>query len=334
MSSTTRYSAQLKSILDAAFDSYTEKTGVELVKHPSGDKLQNCRSSEDVLQVLLEGRTTFKSFRDKLPKFLDGIRPVVNAVHTFSAVLGEAATLVPFPGTTAIFVGIDVLLSAVIDVSSSYDALLELFECIARFLKRLHVYTTKIPLSSLMSEIIVKIMVEVLSVLALATKQVKQGRFKKFTKKLLGESEVEDMLQRLDRLTQEEAQMTEVHTLAVVHEIFDNMKVVMDDRKASAEGIRNVLASIQQTTDGIKRLERDQLQKDIRNWLSPPDPSINHNIARKDHHDGTASWFIEKSSKFKEWKSNGSLLWINGTRMRFPYWLSNWCPDRGLAPIS
>jgi fungal STAND N-terminal Goodbye domain len=94
MSSTTRYSAQLKSILDAAFDSYTEKTGVELVKHPSGDKLQNCRSSEDVLQVLLEGRTTFKSFRDKLPKFLDGIRPVVNAVHTFSAVLGEAATLV------------------------------------------------------------------------------------------------------------------------------------------------------------------------------------------------------------------------------------------------
>jgi hypothetical protein len=69
------------------------------------------------------------------------------------------------------------LCQAAIDVSSSYDALLELFECIASFLKRFHVYTTKIPLSSLMSEIIVKILVEVLSVLALATKQIKQGRF-------------------------------------------------------------------------------------------------------------------------------------------------------------
>jgi hypothetical protein len=94
MSSTTFSSAQLKSILDAAFDSYTEKTGVELVKHPYGDKLQNCGSSEDVLQVLLEGRTAFASFRDNLPKFLHGIRPVVNVVRTFSAALGEASSLV------------------------------------------------------------------------------------------------------------------------------------------------------------------------------------------------------------------------------------------------
>jgi hypothetical protein len=45
---------------------------------------------------------------------------------------------------------------------------------------------------------------------------------------LLRESEIEDALQRLDRLTKEEAQMTEVHTLTVVHEIFENVKVVMD----------------------------------------------------------------------------------------------------------
>jgi hypothetical protein len=49
----------------------------------------------------------------------------------------------------------------------------------------------------------------------------------KFTKKLLGESDVEAILQRLGRLTQEEAQMTVAHTLEVVHGIFDNLKVVM-----------------------------------------------------------------------------------------------------------
>jgi hypothetical protein len=50
----------------------------------------------------------------------------------------------------------------------------------------------------------------------------------KFTKKLLGENEVEAVLQRLDRLTQEEARMTVAHTLEVVHGLLDNVKVVMD----------------------------------------------------------------------------------------------------------
>lgn len=50
----------------------------------------------------------------------------------------------------------------------------------------------------------------------------------KFTKKLLGESDVEAILRRLDRLTQEEARMTVARTLEVVHGLFDNLKVVMD----------------------------------------------------------------------------------------------------------
>ena len=89
----------------------------------------------------------------------------------------------------------------------------------------------------------VKIMVEVLSVFALATKQINQGRFskwstairyfrvergtEKFTKTLLGESDVEAVLQRLDRLTQEEAWVTAAHTLDVVHGLFNNLRVVM-----------------------------------------------------------------------------------------------------------
>ena len=97
-----------------------------------------------------------------------------------------------------------------------------------------------------MSDIMVKIMVEVLSVLALATKQINQGRFskwhwhtaiqpspfehatEKFAKKLLGESDVEAVLQRLDRLTQEEARVALAHTLKLVHGLFDTLKVVMD----------------------------------------------------------------------------------------------------------
>jgi hypothetical protein len=50
----------------------------------------------------------------------------------------------------------------------------------------------------------------------------------KFTKKMLGESEIEDILQRLDRLTVDEARMTGTQTLQVVHGLVTNMKLVMD----------------------------------------------------------------------------------------------------------
>jgi hypothetical protein len=49
----------------------------------------------------------------------------------------------------------------------------------------------------------------------------------KFAKKLLGESEIEAVLQRLGRLTDEEARMTVAQTLQVVHGLVTNVKVVM-----------------------------------------------------------------------------------------------------------
>ena len=49
----------------------------------------------------------------------------------------------------------------------------------------------------------------------------------KFTKKIFREGEVEVVLQRLDRLTQEEARMTVVQTLGVVHGLVGSVKVVM-----------------------------------------------------------------------------------------------------------
>jgi hypothetical protein len=60
-------------------------------------------------------------------------------------------------------------------VSADFDALMDLLESIEHFLKRLDIYT-KVPPTPAMTEIVVKIMVELLSTVALATKHVKQGR--------------------------------------------------------------------------------------------------------------------------------------------------------------
>jgi hypothetical protein len=67
---------------------------------------------------------------------------------------------------------------AVKDISASYDALVDLLDSIEEFLNRLEIYT-KIPLTESMVEIIVKIMVEMLHILALVTKQIKQKRASK-----------------------------------------------------------------------------------------------------------------------------------------------------------
>jgi hypothetical protein len=50
----------------------------------------------------------------------------------------------------------------------------------------------------------------------------------KFAKKLLGDGEIEAVLQKLDRMTQDEARMTVAQTLGVVHGLVGNMKVVME----------------------------------------------------------------------------------------------------------
>ena len=68
-------------------------------------------------------------------------------------------------------------LKAAKGVSTSYDALIELFECFEHYLGRLKVLT-EIP--NAVGEILVKIMVQLLEVLALATQQIKQGRFSEF----------------------------------------------------------------------------------------------------------------------------------------------------------
>jgi hypothetical protein len=61
------------------------------------------------------------------------------------------------------------------DVLSSQETLIDIFERIENFFRRLDVYTA-VPPTPEMMDIMVKIMVEVLSILGIATKEIRQGR--------------------------------------------------------------------------------------------------------------------------------------------------------------
>ena len=61
------------------------------------------------------------------------------------------------------------------DVGASQDALIDIFERMENFFKRLESHTAVKPTEA-MTDIIVKIMIEVLNIFALATKEIRQGR--------------------------------------------------------------------------------------------------------------------------------------------------------------
>jgi len=64
-------------------------------------------------------------------------------------------------------------------VKASYDALIEIFECIEGFVRRLMIYTKIEQPTPAMTEVVIRIMVELISVLALATEQIRKGRLSK-----------------------------------------------------------------------------------------------------------------------------------------------------------
>jgi hypothetical protein len=61
------------------------------------------------------------------------------------------------------------------DASASHDMLIDLFNRIEHFFRRLEIYTGITPTMAMM-DMIIEIMVEVLSILVITTKEVKRGR--------------------------------------------------------------------------------------------------------------------------------------------------------------
>jgi hypothetical protein len=61
------------------------------------------------------------------------------------------------------------------DVRASQDTLLDIFDRIEMFFRRLETYT-EVPLTTEMMDVIIKIMAEVISILGIATKEIKQSR--------------------------------------------------------------------------------------------------------------------------------------------------------------
>ncbi|KAN0105540.1 hypothetical protein V8E52_010945, partial [Russula decolorans] len=172
--STSTSHSKFVPIFNAALDSYKRKTKKDLAKHPLLSSLQSCDSPDAVLAVLRDQIPAFNQSQNRDDGLTKWVIPTVNVLYTFSGTIGQGVGLA-FPPANAIFAGIGVLLSAAKDASASRDKLIDILNRIERFFQRLEIYTG-ITLTTAMTDMIVEIMVEVLTTLAIATKEVKCGR--------------------------------------------------------------------------------------------------------------------------------------------------------------
>ena len=137
------------------------------------------------------------------------------------------------------------------------------------FFNRLEKYIDVRP-SEAMKDIIVKIMAEVLSILGIVTKEVKQGRTsmsffvdisptidlfaEKYLKRLIGRRDIENALQRLDKLTQEEVRRAVAEALVIARGIDDKVKVMNEKVDGVDERMKVVdckVESIDHTAKGV-----------------------------------------------------------------------------------
>ncbi|KAN0129962.1 hypothetical protein V8E53_012217 [Lactarius tabidus] len=244
MSQAPSTSTNSRTLFVSAMKSYEKKTKTDLHTHPIATQLQSCNSSSDILAVL----------RGKL-------NPTINVLYTFSATLGQGVGLI-FSPVNFISAGIGVLFLATMDsdVGASEDTFADFFERIGNFFKRLEFYT-EVPPTNTMTDIIVNIMVEVLSVFTIATKEIKQGRTK-IPQEAVGRKDIEDALKKLDRLTQEEALMAAAQILKLTRTVDTKVTGVgktlkgVDDKIDVVVGdAKDVKMILQQTSNNVDDLK-------------------------------------------------------------------------------
>ena len=151
-----------------------------------------------------------------------------------------------------------------------------------------------------MKEIIVKIMVEVLSILGIVTKEIKQGRTsmfffvdisptidvvaERYLKRLIGRRDIENALQRLDKLTQEEVRMAAAESLAITRGIDDTVKAV----DGKVDGVDERMQAVDRMVEGVDRTVKsvDQTVKNADHTVKGVDhrvKGIDYNVKTVGH---------------------------------------------------
>ncbi|KAJ7883628.1 ankyrin repeat-containing domain protein [Mycena olivaceomarginata] len=280
---------------------YEEDTKIKFATHA----LAGCNNPDAVLDALDRDLQEFKDYRDKKERFRKWLKPMLHLIGSLSETAGEAAG-VPVPFARAGFVALGVLVQAAKNVSARFDSIIDLCELLHSFLERLRVYMSA-QLPNNMREVVIRILTHLLSVFALMTKEIKHNRFgevavgykRSYLRTLIGRTDVQDALKKLNDLIGAEQSMGVANAMVFSREILDHLHGLVLDAN---EHIMKYLGN----------LNRRHLDDSVRSWLKAPDARTNHNTARSLHDGSTGNWLV-RSFEYRSWKSTlSSFFWING----------------------
>jgi hypothetical protein len=209
-------SAHLQSLFESALQDYGVKTGVSLTQHPLAVDLQKCQSVDDTTTLLQSQVHTFGNFQER-DRMMTAIKIVVSILAPLSGagflanVVGVVCqkVLMTCPSLTLFFSDIaptcecntsqswnitECMCHALVHgryhcesqvnqtsngVISNCHVLANLLESIQQFVDRLKVYTEISPTPSI-NKILVGLIVDLISTLALVTRKIRQRRSREF----------------------------------------------------------------------------------------------------------------------------------------------------------
>ena len=199
------------SILDDALNKYQKNTGQDLRSHPLAIELQSCDSVDGILAILQRQANTLEQLKDRNRGLMKWVCSSVNILYSISSTLGDGVSLVrlrkricghqralltllsgvPTCETNlhwdwyspcrlylfhSFFVGFNIeIVQVAKDETASLGVLLDLFERMEDFFKRFKVYSQSF-VNAELAELLVKVVVKVLNILSIATKEVEQSR--------------------------------------------------------------------------------------------------------------------------------------------------------------
>jgi hypothetical protein len=203
-------SPHFRSLFESALHDYQRQTGTTLANHPLAEQI---RSVESITAVLYEQARAFSEFKGDDGRIMDSLQSVVSILCAVSASTALGKVIGSVRWRELIDVSISLtghskaiptrecslcwlrhptscmsfslihalcpcdteLLEAFKHAGTSSDATVNLLESIEHFVNRLDIYT-KVPPTVTMTENVVKIFAELISTLALATKETHQKR--------------------------------------------------------------------------------------------------------------------------------------------------------------
>ncbi|KAL1731680.1 hypothetical protein EV714DRAFT_208342 [Schizophyllum commune] len=324
-----------------ALNAYERKADTNL----SSPEVTPFESSDDIFKFIDDRKMEFSAFRDDGKHLRAKLEPIVWTVQGLCGVLGEALA-VPFSPAKAIFTAIGVAVDAALKVQKDFDAIEDAFETMEHHLRIIKLNAGMSMLSTLREES-VRLLAQVLAVLAVITHMQKCGRLRAWMKNFRKSDVLDKALDELRRLATNQHQTVSAVTLNVSERILAHLsdsaswdekhdtlclfleRIVLITQETYNTMRQTAATTQRQNTANRKTLEdiqnkliylREEIQKDrsahigkIFNWLRYPDCSAKINALLSDRAKGTGSWFLD-SDEFRALKSGSKrVLWLEGS---------------------